>query len=299
MGRGLAAAAVAAIGALGAGCELTRAPEIPEAREFEEIKRSGKTYHAFVRAFHEGERAWNARDEDRSNVRRAIDAWERAYAIDPHERQVLQRLTMAYYYQAYYFEEGEERRAATFRRAQDYGTLAARLNPEVRRAMDAEGKTLDEAIRAHAVAGDVPGIFWMASSWGRAIENESIAVRAVNAPKLRAIMETVYRLGPTYYWGGVHRFFGVYYLKAPAQKDPLGQSKREFEEAGRYPQNLENKVLYAEYAAKADNDRALYERLLREVLESDPARDLPYLRLDNRRARERARKMLETIDEDF
>src|SRR5207244_5869064 len=111
---------------------------------------------------------------------------------------------------------------------------------------------LEDAIATHAMPGDVPGLYWMTVNLARAVENKSLATRASTAPRLKSVMETIYRLGPSYYWGGVHRFFGAYYIKAPAQKDPLAQSEREFKRAvAEGPENLENTVLMAEFFLKA------------------------------------------------
>jgi hypothetical protein len=113
-------------------------------------------------------------------------------------------------------------------------------------------------------------------------------------------METVYRLGPHYHYGGPQRFFGAYFTKAPGQQDPAAQSKREFELSIKIgPQNLENRVLMAEYYATFIQDRELYEKILKEVIATPDDFGPQFLRLDNSEAKKRARKLLEQADEKF
>jgi hypothetical protein len=281
-------------------CAIFKPPEIPEQQQYEAtLKPGGTTQAAFARAVADGDAAWAKRAEGPDQIRKAVESWKHADAIDPYDRHVLQHLALASYYIANYYTPAEKK-PEVHEEGYGFGVRAARLNPDVRHAMDVEKKSLEDAVTAHATPGDVPGLYWMTVNRGRAYEDASIAKRASIAPVLKTIMEKIYKIGPEYYWGGVHRFFGVYYMKAPAQSDPLAQSKREFERAVAIgPENLENKVLYAEYAAKGGNDRALYEKLLKEVLATKPENDLPALRVDNAEARKRAQKMLETIDEDF
>jgi tetratricopeptide (TPR) repeat protein len=277
------------------GCGLT--PNIPDSQELAAAEKAGRTYDSYAAALVEGYDAWGRRHESPDFVRAAVKAWERAYAIDPFDRRLLQHLTLSYYYLGNYYTPEGEQRDDVHRRGYDFGVLAARANPKIAAALDA-GAKLEDAVSQHAVPGDVPGLYWMVVNLARAVENKSVATRAGIAPQLKVCMETIYRLGPKYYWGGVHRFFGGYYVKAPGQSDPGAQSKREFERAVQVgPENLENKVLMAEYWATFVQDRDAYERILKEVLATDPANDIPALRLDNAEARKRAKRLLEEIDD--
>jgi tetratricopeptide (TPR) repeat protein len=277
-----------------AGCGLS--PEIPDISKIN----VEKTHDAFHRAVAEGTSEWGKRAEGPDHIRRAVAAFERAAAIDPYDRYSRQYLALALYYIGNYYTTGDEEKEKVHLRGHGWGVEALKQNPKVRAALEKDEMTVEEAAAKYATPGDVPGLYWMSVNLARAVENKGIATRATSAPKLKMVMETIYRLGPTYYWGGVHRFFGAYYIKAPAQKDPLAQSKREFERAIKIgPEDLENFVLYAEYYATAAQDRDLFEKLLRQVANSKPEDDIPAMRLDNAEARKRARKFLEEIDERF
>jgi hypothetical protein len=280
-----------------AGCSL--APEIPKSEQLAAIKASGRTYEAFEKALREGEDAWARRAESPENVRKAVAMLELAYAIDPNDRRPSERLTLALYYLGNYYPANQDEKEKLHKKGYDYGAVSVLLNPKVRDAVQ-KGQKLEEAIAANATPADVPTLYWMTVNLARVAEMKSLAVQASTAPKLKVVMETVYRLGPTYYWGGVHRFFGAYYVKAPAQKDPGTQSKREFDRAcDEGKANLENFVLKAEYWATFVNERPEFEKILKYVLSTRPEDDDPALRLDNAEARKRAKALLEKADDLF
>lgn len=280
-----------------AGCGAYR-PNLPAPAA---LAAAEKTYAPFE----EGDLAWAARNivpeaERGATIRRAVAAWEKARAIDPTSEQLFTNLAIACYYLANYYTPDEDEREEIHAKGMAYGQEALLLDPQIKKAVEEDGLGFEEAIPKYAKVHHVPAIYWMAVNWGRVVENKNIATRATTAPKLKAIQETVYRLGPRYYWGGVHRFFGVYYTKAPGQKDPGPSSKKEFDLAvATGPENLENKVLYAQYYATFVQDRALYEKLLREVLATPDTFGPLVLRLDNSEARKRARLLLAEADDRF
>ena len=65
------------------------------------------------------------------------------------------------------------------------------------------------------------------------------------------------------------------------------------------PEDLENKVLFAEYYATFAQDRALFEKLLKDVLAVPEDFGPQELKLDNAEARRRAKRLLEKADEIF
>jgi hypothetical protein len=268
------------------------------------IAGGSSSFELFARSLDEGEAAWAARNtvpdaERAATIRKAIAAYEKAWANKPDEPFPLARLSIAHYYLANYFVTDEDEKEKLHTRGRDYGQAALLLNPAIKQAVDG-GASIETAVAAHAKLGDVPAMYWMVVNWARIAEKKSIAVRAGTAPKLKTIMETVYRLAPRYYWGGVHRFFGGYFTKAPGQSDPGPKSKQEFELAIKEgPEDLENRVLMAEYYAVFVQDRALYEKILKEVLATPPDYGPELLRLDNAEAKKRARRMLAEADEKF
>jgi hypothetical protein len=102
----------------------------------------------------------------------------------------------------------------------------------------------------------------------------------------------LYSLDKNYYYGGPARWLGTYYAVAPGiAGGDMDKSKKYYEEAmAAAPNYLATKVLMAEnYAAKV-KDRALYDRLLDEVLAGDPDA-LPEVAIEQRVEQDKARKL--------
>jgi hypothetical protein len=298
--RTIGAAACAAVLAL-AGCGGFEA-NLPNADAL--AAGSAKTYDEFEKHWQKGENWWFGRNVVEPGARaktieNAIAEYQRCWAIDPSEEKVYERLGIASYYLANYYTSSDEAKEKVYTDGRAWGEKGLLLDPDIK-AATAEGKSFEDAVAAHAKPHHVPLIFWMATNWGRLAENKSIATRATTAPKLKSLMETCYRLGPNYYWGGPQRFFGVYFTKAPGQKDPGPDSKKQFDRAQEIgPEDLENKVLCAEYYATFVQDRALFEQLLREVIAAPEDYGPQALRLDNSEARKRAKGLLEKADDLF
>jgi hypothetical protein len=140
------------------------------------------------------------------------------------------------------------------------------------------------------------GAAW--SGWVQVHADDWGAVAVV--PKLEALMERVVVLDDAHDGGGAHLYLGVLYTQRPASLGGRPERGREhFERAIDLSQgrNLMAKVYYARQYARLVFDRPLHDRLLREVLEADPA--TPGLTLSNTLAQEQARELLASADEYF
>ncbi len=119
-------------------------------------------------------------------------------------------------------------------------------------------------------------------------------------PKLKVTLEGVVRLDPGHDKGGAQLYLGVLEsLLPPAAGGRPEVARGHFERAlelsgGR---NLMAKVLYAERYARAQLDRELHDRLLKEVLAADA--QAPGLTLTNTLAKRRAAQLLASADQYF
>jgi tetratricopeptide (TPR) repeat protein len=256
---------------------------------YEELDKETKAGRTALEARHTG-----TEEQRREAVKKAIDHLDKAAAIDPRDRTLWVDLSKACYYLGNYFTPPEktDERMKIHEKGMEYAIRALLLNPEVKKAFDANESQIHKAVDA-MTAGDVPAVFWLGGNWGRWAEPQSLAARASEAPKLKAVEERCFALGESYEYGGVHRFFGVYYFKAPGQKDPVENSKKHFDKAlALGPKHLEAKVLMAEEYAVRTQDQPLYEKLLNEVLAFPEKDDPPDLRVVNWHARRRAKELL-------
>jgi hypothetical protein len=220
---------------------------------------------------------------------------------DPDDSDLL--LTGARLYGAYAsaFVDDEVRRQRMWDRSLGYGRRAFCI--DCPSTCEAAGRPFDEFVASlvSADAGHVPSLYGFGAAWAgwvQAHANEWGAVAEL--PKIEALMQHVVELDESYEHGGAHLHLGVLLTQRPASLGGQPEQAREhFERAvalsrGR---NLIAKVLYARQYARLVFDRALYERLLDEVVEADP--EAPGLTLSNTLAQEQARRLLAEADEYF
>lgn len=161
-----------------------------------------------------------------------------------------------------------------------------------------------EALLKKMDKDDVPGLFWTAYGWGSAAnlaQNRTDIVAAL--PIVAAIMARTVELDESFFNGGAHLFFGVYYGSRPPMYggDPA-LAKEHFERAMALfgDRNMVIPALYARFYATAPGvqDRELFERLLSSVVDAE-VQGFPTLRLNNEVARLRAALWLEHEDDLF
>lgn len=148
---------------------------------------------------------------------------------------------------------------------------------------------------------DVPALYAYAMSWSgwlQARAGDPMALAGL--PKVIAMLERVVALDPDYEHGQPHLFLGILDSQlSPALGGRPEQGKEHFEKAVAlsHGHDLLAKTEYARNYAKITFDRALYERLLNEVLAADPV--VPGYTLTNVLAQRQARELLQQADDYF
>lgn len=142
---------------------------------------------------------------------------------------------------------------------------------------------------------EIEGVYLYATHWAAWIQAHSGDWNAIaDLPKVRAMLEWVLALDPTYERGRAQLYLGVIDSQVPAA---LGGNpeigRRHFEAAIRYSKgrDLLVKVEFARHYARLVFDQTLHDRLLREVLEAAP--DQPGLTLSNVMAQRQAARLLQ------
>jgi len=195
-------------------------------------------------------------------------------------------------------QEDAERAGRIYRKGKEYGLRALKRNRRFARALGA-GERYPEAV-GHLTRKDVPALFWTAGNWAGWMSLNLGEPKAVfDQPKVLALMRRALELEETYYYGTAHLFFAVYYATLPRMMGGSVEKSREaFEAAARISGGrfLLTDVFCAQYYAPLVGDRELFESSLRRVLDTPPDID-PEIRLMNELARERARRLLDRVEE--
>lgn len=222
--------------------------------------------------------------------------------------------------------EGDPDDAALLRAGANlYGSYATVFVEDRPRAQRLTDKARDYAVRAlcrSAAAGcglrernfdeytarlrgltraDTASLYAYAVAWAGWIQVRPDDWNAVaDIPKVKAAMERVVELDEGHDRGGAHLYLGVLAtLLPPSLGGQPEQARKHFERALELSQgrHLMARVLYAERYARMVFDRALHDRLLKEVLAAPPRE--PGLTLMNTLAQQKAQKLLASAGKFF
>ncbi|TFH11070.1 MAG: hypothetical protein E4H08_02225 [Candidatus Atribacteria bacterium] len=133
-----------------------------------------------------------------------------ALVIDLSLKEVVNKLSQAYYTLANVFTENDEEGYPIFRAGKHWGFKSLRMNPEFN---DQTGGRFDDSVAAET---DIRALYWMNANWLRASkENKMAAVFAGVPAKSEMLTNRVLGLDPTFTSGGPYRSFGGYYEQLP------------------------------------------------------------------------------------
>jgi len=222
--------------------------------------------------------------------------------VSPENHELLVLASQGYggYALAFVEDEDPERAKKLYIRGRDYGLRTLKLNKKFRKAL-ARGERYREAVK-HLGKKYVPALFWTAQNWAAWLNLSRTDTSALfDQPKIIALMERVRELDDTYYYGGSHLFFGLYYASMPSMAGGgMEKAKKEFDrvfEIGGKNFLMAN-FYYAQYYAAPLRDEVLFDRELKKVLET-PSDAVPELTFMNEVAKLKARRLLEMKDRLF
>lgn len=238
----------------------------------------------------------------RASIPANLKMVEALLLADPGNTTYRVQAAMGFYgYALGFVEPGDrERAAALYQRARDHALAALERAGVTPAALADDAAGFEQALGsldAHAV----PALFWAASAWGKWIELQlDDPARLAELPRVEALMQRALALDETYYHGGAHVFFGVYYgSRAPMFGGDFARATRHFDRAAALSQKqlLFVEVYRARYLLRQQGDRAAFHATLTRVLEA-PASSDPDLGLANALARKEAAELL-ALEEDL
>jgi tetratricopeptide (TPR) repeat protein len=254
-----------------------------------------------------GELALSAnRQSDIALVRQGLPSYlmliDGMIGTNPENQDLLLAGAQAYASYASLLEEEESSRASQLiQKAKVYALKALEQNPLFKGAsensLDLFQMQMDKAEKSQA-----PFLFGVGSIWGTWIAQGPDSVEGMaDLPKVEALMDRVLKLDPGYYYGGPHLFKGIMLSARPVQYGGnLEKALTHFQQALKYSQGkfLMTQIFFAQYYAKQRLDRDLFVKTLNQVL-STPADIEPDLTLINTLAHEKAKRLLNQVDEFF
>jgi len=224
-------------------------------------------------------------------------------ATYPDDRRI--RTVAAQLYTSYalgYVEPGNPERAEGLYRTAAGHAFASfpELRPELHRGRDGETSFAD-ALSAYG-ADDVPGLLWLAASWGNVIKlNLGDPDRLAEVPRVEALAGRLAELDGDFLFGMPHLLLGtIRSLRPPLYGGDPEAARAAFESAYAVTDRrfLLVHLFVAQYHATQVFDEELFESTLTEMLAADPAA-LPGARLLNEVAIRQGRALLERRSDIF
>jgi hypothetical protein len=222
--------------------------------------------------------------------------------IDPENAQLHIYAAQAYYGLAYGFNEDNrpERASDFYLRGKKHGLTALEISG-ARNLEDSTIAEFEENIN-RLDEDDVPAMFWTASNWAKWIDMHRDDTEAISQlARATALMQRVIELEDTFYYGGAHMYFGVYYgSRAPMLGGDFKKSAQHFDRAREITDSklLIPDLLQAQYLARQQQDRQDFHDRLTAIINA-PDDLMPELGLQNNIAKRKAHFLLKKENEWF
>lgn len=149
--------------------------------------------------------------------------------------------------------------------------VLAQSNKSFTQAPTVENSVFESALRK-LKKKQVEPLFWASYAWARGISlQKDDAMQVIDLPRVEMMMRRVLELDETFYYGGAHLFFTVYYGdRSPAIGGEPEKAIEHIKHVDRINQErfLLSKFYLARYYAYPKQDAALYKQALQEVLDA-------------------------------
>ncbi len=215
--------------------------------------------------------------------------------LDPENVRLHVYAAQAYYGLSYGFNEDTRRKRADafYLRGLKHGLTALELNG-LKNIKQLSTNELEQKLKK-LDKNDVAALFWTASNWAKWIDlNRDDPASLIQLSKPTAMMQRVIELDDTFYYGGAHMYFGVYYgARPPMFGGDFKKSRQHFDRARAINDNklLIVDLLQAQYLSRQMYDQNDFHARLTKVI--DAPEDLyPELTLLNQIAKRKARLLL-------
>jgi len=223
-------------------------------------------------------------------------------SIDPENTELHTYAAQAFYGLAYGFNEDTqpERPSDFYLRGMKHGIQALELNG-AKDLLDSKLADFNQEVSKMGKR-DVAALFWTASCWAKWIDMHRDDPEAIaQLARATALMQRVIELEDTFYYGGAHMYFGVYYgSRAPTIGGDFNKSREYFDRAREITSGrlLIPDLLQAQYLARQQHDREQFHKLLTGIINA-PDDLMPELGLQNQIAKRKAEILLKKEKEWF
>jgi len=222
---------------------------------------------------------------------------------DPNNEKLLLLACQGYgSYALGFVEDNDPARAQMlYLRGRDYGLRILNKNATFHRTISGSTEQLEIALNKFDKK-NVPALFWTANNWANWINlNFDNPEALADLPKVQLIMERVLKLEEAYFYGGSHLFFAIIYAtRPPLLGGNIEKAKQHFDQCFKICQEkfLLPYVYYARFYATRVMDEELFRNTLTKAINTND-NVIPEQRLPNAIAKQKAKRLLEQIEDFF
>lgn len=222
--------------------------------------------------------------------------------LDPEDAQLHTYAAQAFYGLSYGFNEDTRpaRASAFYLRGLKHGLTALELDGahNLRNTPIAD---FEQQV-SEMDKKDVPAMFWTASNWAKWVNlHRDSADALAQLSRATALMQRVIELDDTFYYGGAHMYFGVYYgSRPPLLGGNFKKSRQQFDQARQITHGklLIPDLLQAQYLDRQQQNRQDFHNRLVAIIHA-PDNLMPELALQNKIAKRKAALLLKKEDKWF
>lgn len=241
---------------------------------------------------------WTAERGTAAGLQKAIDQLEQVVAAEPENQDALVLLSRSYYFMADGHTEDIETKSALWEKGVTLGERAMAADPAFKAKVESGTKPADAVTVLQK--DDQMAIYWTASNLGKWARTKGFSTLVKYKGYVAKMMTHCLALDETAYHAGPVRYWGAFYAVAPSfAGGDMNKSREMYDKALKMaPNNFATYVLYADTYATKVQDKALFERLLKHVIDT-PSDVLPDSIPEQDVEKAKAQKFLDNIAEYF
>jgi len=246
----------------------------------------------------EAKKLWATRNV-RSDLENALSKFKSIVGSEPNNYEALTYLTRGYYLLADGIMQEPSEKKANWETSVYWGEKGLATNAEFKKSVVDDKNSVADSVQ-FLKKEQIDALYWTAASLGKWAKLSGIVTTLQYKSQIIKMVDRVAELQPDYFYGAIHRYWGVYYAVAPgfaggSMEKSLERFKTAFKAANNY---LGTHVLYAENYAVKKGDRELFKKELEFVLNAK-TNVIPELEPEHILEKEKAKKLLSKMDQLF
>lgn len=253
------------VASLLSGCASQR--KNPHLSQSPDIEISKKDFNKMTA---DAEQLWQKRNQ-KDSLLNFIRIEEELSRSNQQTREHLIELARAHYLLAEYHGDSDREKSKHWEEGANWAEKALTENPKFKQKIINEKLPPEQALST-LTTKDAEALYWFAVNLGRWASKQGLADILKYKDRVKKMIDRVQALSPNYFYGGIYRYYGVYYALIPGYtEEDLKNSRKNFETAlKKYPEYFSNHVLYAQYYAAKVEDDVLFKKHLNFVVKGNP-----------------------------